>query len=175
MSFTKCNDYTDPYKDCGCNEQPDCDCAIKDQSTDCSVYTGDDLKCSGVKKGSTLTKVIQDLDAFICNKFQEVSQFFKVSNVGLGAKVYKGVSNLGVKEFKTLISNNSSVIFVENENEINVTVNQDWLNQQIESYITSNTSIICDAVQNCSPTDNQSPVVSIEYSDGTTNTKTCQL
>lgn len=49
----------------------DCACPIKDLSTDCVLYTGNDLACSGIKKGTILTELIQQLDTYICDKFSQ--------------------------------------------------------------------------------------------------------
>ena len=54
-----------------CNQQPlcnqnDCSCPVKDLSTDCVLYTGADLTCSGIKSQTILTELIQQLDEFIC-------------------------------------------------------------------------------------------------------------
>ena len=74
-----------------CEEQtPNCACKEKDISTDCIVYTGDDLTCTGIKKGTLLTDVIAQLNSFICTKFEEVLQYFNIVNVGTGAEVYAG-------------------------------------------------------------------------------------
>lgn len=49
----------------------DCSCPVKDLSTDCVLYTGNDLACSGIKKGTILTELIQQLDTYICDKFSQ--------------------------------------------------------------------------------------------------------
>ena len=104
-------------KNCNECEENDfaCNCAIKDQSTDCSVYTGDNLSCSGIPKDTILTKVIQDLDAHICNKFQETTQYLTLVNVGEGAEIYKGISTIGNKEIRTLTSGNNNLLDVVQE------------------------------------------------------------
>jgi len=35
------------------------------------LYTGNDLACSGIKKGTILTELIQQLDTYICDKFSQ--------------------------------------------------------------------------------------------------------
>lgn len=78
----------------------DCSCPVKDLSTDCILYTGDDLACSGIKNKTILTDLIQQLDEFICNL---TGQSTVLINIGTGAKVYKGVDLQGRKEIRTLI------------------------------------------------------------------------
>lgn len=122
-------------KNCGCSEeivhyeicntcppeQP-CDCEIKDFSTDCSVYSGDDLSCSGIKKGTILTELFQQLDAFICTAIEELKGYFNIINIGNGAKVYAGVDGIGQKKLRTLTSSDGSVTISENTETINFTV-----------------------------------------------------
>lgn len=98
-----------------------CNCPSKDMSTDCSTYTGDDLSCSGIKKNTILTKVIQDLDAFICNIREEVIKYLTLVNIGTGAKVYKGINGIGNKEIRTILSGNTDLIsIVEREKTIDI-------------------------------------------------------
>ena len=89
---------------CGtpCTGTPDCTCPVKDLSTDCSTYTGDDLVNSGITKNTILTKVITDLDTYINNKFNEALNYLSLINIGAGAKVFKGISGIGNKEIRTI-------------------------------------------------------------------------
>ena len=100
-----CTEYTDPCETCSnpCEEgDTTCSCAVKDLSTDCSVYTGDDLECSGIEKNTVLSQVIQQLDAFICNIRTEIISYLTLINIGTGAQVYKGISGIGNKEIRTI-------------------------------------------------------------------------
>lgn len=115
MSCTNCNP-------CVEENNVDCSCPTKDMSTDCSTYTGDDLECSGIKKDTLLTKVIQDLDAFVCNIRTEVIGYLTLINVGTGAKLYRGISGDGKKEIRTLVSGDSTLLdVVEDTDTVSIT------------------------------------------------------
>lgn len=96
-----------------CTEQPPCTCAVKDLSTDCSLYTGEDLPNSGIKKNTILTEVIRRLDTFIVNKFNEAIKYLTLKNVGDGAKVYKGIDGVGNKLLRSIKSNDITLLKVE--------------------------------------------------------------
>ncbi len=81
----------------------DCSCPVKDLSTDCILYTGDDLDCSGIKNKTILTDLIQQLDEFICNL---TGQSTVLISVGTGTSIYKGVDLQGRKEIRTIKVNN---------------------------------------------------------------------
>ena len=112
---TKCK--TNP-----CTSKPKCTCAVKDQSTDCSVYTGETLSCSGITSNTILTEVIQRLDTFICNKFSEAIGYLTLINVGGGAEIFKGISGVGNKELRTLTSGETNLLEV-NEEEFTIEIN----------------------------------------------------
>jgi hypothetical protein len=77
----------------------DCSCPVKDLSTDCILYTGDDLTCSGIKNKTILTDLIQQLDEFICNLTVYPTVLI---SVGTGTSIYKGVDLQGRKEIRTI-------------------------------------------------------------------------
>lgn len=116
MACNECNEVVPCVDgDIGCN------CAAKDQSTDCSVYTGDDLPCTGILKDTVLTTVIQNMDAFICNKFEEVIQYLTLINIGTGAKIYKGITGIGNKEIRSIVSEDLTLVdILENANTIGI-------------------------------------------------------
>lgn len=103
----------DPCSPTPCAEgDTSCNCVQKDMSTDCSVYTGDDLTCSGILKNTVLTTVIQQLDEFICTVRDEillyVAQVTTLLNIGGGAEVFKQANGLGNKELRTIVSENTT-------------------------------------------------------------------
>ena len=91
-----------------CNQQPlckqnDCSCPVKDLSTDCVLYTGADLTCSGIKSGTILTDLIQQLDDFICKITEAVGGGgFGLINIGTGSGIYRNTLLSGSKELRTL-------------------------------------------------------------------------
>lgn len=103
-----------------CTSCPDTDysCPVKDLSTDCILYTGEALPCSGISTNKVLTEVFQDLDAFICNRFDALTTQGGLKNVGAGLPLYKGVSVTGEKELRSIGSNNQNLINVENAGDL---------------------------------------------------------
>lgn len=98
-----------------------CNCPVKDLSTDCILYKGPDLQCSGITEDTVLTNLITDIDEFICNKFEEAINYLTLINVGEGAEVFRGISNIGQKEIRTLISENTNLLdIVENQGTIGI-------------------------------------------------------
>lgn len=93
-----------------CNTQPlckpnDCSCPIKDLSTDCILYTGDNLDCISVLSGTILTEVIQELHEFIC-KFAEAvggtGTSFSLINIGTGSNIYRNTTLTGNRELRSI-------------------------------------------------------------------------
>jgi hypothetical protein len=85
-----------------CNQQPlcsqnDCSCPVKDLSTDCILYTGPNLPCSGIESKKILTDLIEQLDEFICTKVEQTSALVTLINVGEGENIYAGDNLLGKK------------------------------------------------------------------------------
>ena len=110
---------------CGCepceDTNPGCSCPIKDLSTDCVLYTGDRLSCSGIETDTVLTDLIIQLDEFICDKFNEAINYLTLTNVGSGAQVFRGISGTGEKELRTIVSENTTLLdIVENSDTIGV-------------------------------------------------------
>lgn len=92
-----------------CNQQPlcetnDCSCPVKDLSTDCILYTGGDLECSGIKDKTILTELIQQLDNFICTQTGAGIEFL---SIGEGEPVYAGVDPTGKQKIRTIKTENS--------------------------------------------------------------------
>lgn len=125
------------YNPCNiCNPSPcqtntDCECPTNLQ-TKCSTYEGEDLECSGIKSGTILTELIQQLDAFICEKVNDITNALTLKNIGLGARIYKGVDLLGRKEIRTVTKTGDLLEVTENADDINLTINETVLNTFIE-------------------------------------------
>lgn len=99
-----------------CNQQPlctqnDCSCPIKDLSTDCILYTGPNLPCSGIESKTILTDLIEQLDEFICTKVAQTSALVTLINVGEGEDIYAGDNLLG-KKIRTIQTSNSGSVGV---------------------------------------------------------------
>ena len=108
-----------------CTEK-NCSCPV-DIGTECWFYTGDDLECSGIKKGTIGTELIQQLDQFICDKFAEVAGYFNLINIGDGAEVYKGLDLAGRKEIRSFTKVGNLLTIVQNINDIQLSIDEDAL------------------------------------------------
>lgn len=82
----------------------DCACPVKDLSTDCVLYTGNDLPCTEIKTGTLLTEVFGQLDTYLCDLSTQLANAFSLISVGEGVRVYKGVDGIGRKEIRSLVS-----------------------------------------------------------------------
>lgn len=78
---------------------------------------------------------------------------------------------------KPLISSNNSINVEETENNINITINQDWINNEIQTFIQSNPDIICDISENCNieEPEIEIPAINITFDDGTITEKNCEI
>lgn len=108
-----CQQTSTPCNPCSqttpCTE-PNCACPVI-ISSDCVNNVTEDLTCSNIVKGQTLTEVLVQLDAFICEKFGSLANFFTIINVGSGIDIYKGDTLTGKKQLRTLVD--SSLINIE--------------------------------------------------------------
>jgi len=114
-----------------CSEPVKCSCPTL-LSSSCVNNVDVDLECSNILKGQTLSEVLVLLDEFICTKFDSVTNFFQLINVGTGSEVYKGVSMLGKKEMRTLLDS-GLINLVQGTNDITISVDEVALNTFIEA------------------------------------------
>ena len=114
-----------------CVEPQSCDCPTL-LETKCVTFEGNDLECSGIKKGTILTELIQQLDTFICEKINDITNALTLKNIGDGAKVYKGDDLLGRKELRTVKKTGNLVTVTENTNDISVSIDETALDTFIE-------------------------------------------
>lgn len=164
-----------------CNDTSIKSCPVKDLSTDCVLYTGEDLSCSGVSSNKVLTEVIKDLDTFICNKVSSINTTVSLESVGEGSRIYKGKSLNGNEQIRSIVSSNTNFIAItEEENTISINPEMPVLSligddisldigsvnlgkidikDIIYQYIQNNPSVICDAYNNNCSQNNTPPVV----------------
>ena len=103
--------------------QTDCSCAVQ-LSSDCINNVTAEMPCSAIGQGQTLTAVLEQLDAFICTKFDQTVAFFTLINVGTGSQIYKGVNGVGQKEIRSVITTGTLLTNVQNTNDITLTINE---------------------------------------------------
>jgi len=85
----------------------DCACPIKDLSTDCIQYTGDDLPCTEILGGTLMTEAFSQLDTYLCDLSTQLANSFSLISVGAGTRVYKGVDGIGRKEIRSITPTNT--------------------------------------------------------------------
>lgn len=115
---------------CGCATPTDCSCKVM-VTTDC-VTLAENLTCSNILKGQTQTEVLKQLDAYICQRFESVTRFFTLINLGGGSELYKGSSPFGKKEFRTLIDS-GLINLVQGVDTVTISVDEVVLNTFIEA------------------------------------------
>lgn len=86
-----------------------CSCPIKDFPSDC-IKVSAEFSCSEIESDQTLTETLEQLDAFICEKFDFLTEYLQLVNVGNGAKVYKGASITGQKQLRTIKSQDTTLL-----------------------------------------------------------------
>lgn len=110
---------------CNCNEESaplvDCSCKVR-LNSDCITVSGIETACSGIADNLILTDYLTRQDAYVCSKFDTISGFTTLKNVGTGAEVYKGVDSIGRKEIRRIKSSNNSVTITQNTNDIDLSV-----------------------------------------------------
>lgn len=131
-----CNQQTN-YNLCNpapCQEPQDCACPTILKS-DCVTYSGNDLECSGIPTGTILTELIEQLDTFICEKVEDVTNALVLKNIGTGAKVYKGDDLLGRKELRTVTKTGDLITISENTDNIAVSIDEAELTSFVNELI----------------------------------------
>lgn len=139
-----CNKCKNTEHKCVCTKKKkcvneNCSCVVRIGS-DCWTYTGDDLECSGIKKDTIGTEAIQQIDSFICDKFNEVQRYFVLKNIGGGVETYKGINLLGEKELRTFTTSGNLLDIIQNLDTIGFSVNQTNLTSFVQNLIPSATS-----------------------------------
>ena len=113
----------------------DCACPIKDLSTDCIQYTGEDLPCTEIKEGTLMTEAFSQLDTYLCDLSTQLANSFSLISVGAGTRVYKGVDGIGRKEIRSIKTTNTiltSGLSLDNK-EVEIGINTTVLGQFVQA------------------------------------------
>jgi len=84
---------------CGCTQNTNpctasvCACPVY-ISSDCVNNVKAVFNCSNIASGLTLTQTLEELDIYICDKFNQLASRFAIVNIGGGAEIYKGVNGI---------------------------------------------------------------------------------
>lgn len=121
-----CTDCTQEVHICNqCQPEQVCDCAVKDLSTDCSIYNQDDIECDSivvVAKNTILSDALANIVSWSCTKFSGIEKFFRIINTGTGAEIYSGANLLGEKKLRKLKSTDGSVAITQGTDDIDFSV-----------------------------------------------------
>lgn len=143
---------------CRCNHNP---CGCEKIDSKCVLYNGVCLSTLGICADTDLEEIVIIIDGLIQDIFEQIEQAWTAANIGGGAEVYKGISSLGIHMFRTLIDS-VSVNVIENENNISLEVDEDWLEGVIRR-------LIDEAISNIPDTEIDSPFNSISVTSSSTN------
>ena len=106
-----------------CKPPVDCSCPVI-INTDCVTYNGDDLACSGIEAGLTLTETLQALDAYICEAISDINATINLVNVGTGKKLYAGIDALGKRKIRSIITQGALLTSVENIDDVTLGIDE---------------------------------------------------
>lgn len=143
---------------CSCNQNP---CGCEKVDAKCVLYNGVCLSNLGICEDTDLEEIITIIDGLIQDILEQIEEAWTAANIGGGAEVYKGISSLGIHMFRTLVDS-VSVNVVENENNISLEVDEDWLEGVI-------IRLIDEAISNIPDTEIDSPFNSISVTSSSTN------
>jgi hypothetical protein len=113
----------------------DCACPIKDLSTDCIQYTGDDLPCTEITQGTILTEVFSQIDTYLCDLSEQLANSFSLISIGTGTRVFRGVDGIGRKEIRSLVPINGIITIglSTNDKEIQIGIDSGILKSFIQA------------------------------------------
>ena len=136
-NHNNCTDCTQEVHICNqCPPTEPCDCAVKDLSTDCSVFTGDSIECDSVvvvAKNTILSDALNNIVSWSCTKFAELANYLRIINVGTGANIYAGDNLIGEKKLRKINSTSPIVTVTENTNDISLGIDSASLDTFIEA------------------------------------------
>lgn len=128
---------TTSYNDTPCNPcnqtpQVNCDCPIDGLKSDCIVFT-EDLPCTEVEAGLTLTETIVAMDTAICDKIDQLDQSINLINTGTGAEIYNGIDNIGRRKIRKIKEGDTLVDIVQNTDDISIGLDETVLTTFIQA------------------------------------------
>lgn len=108
-----------------CNEQVIEGTCKEFLNSDC-IYVSEELTCVGVQPKTILTTALKRFDEVICQIKEKTAGTLSLVNVGGGAKIYKGLSNIGEKQIRSITSNDGTVDITEGLETIDLSVTVDF-------------------------------------------------
>ncbi len=126
MSCTKCQQKKP------CTTTNDCACEVY-LTSDCVNNVKTEFECLEIATGLSLTETLKAMDEQFCVKFDTITNYFTLINLGTGEEVYKGVNNLGQKEFKTLVKTGNLITITSDANTVIIGLDETALNTYVEA------------------------------------------
>lgn len=125
------NPCTDP-----CKTKEPCGC-IPNQYDHC-IIVSEDLSNLEAERGSKLKEALKSIDDYLGRLKEEIStaKTFIIRNVGDGAKVFKGISLFGRRDFRTIVAEDDTISITQEEDEIIIKSNYDTVEIKTSSGIT---------------------------------------
>lgn len=118
----------------GCGSSTSIICGCKSKfSTTCVIYDGKPLDTIDIMKGDNVELALININ----KKIKELFDRDLITNIGSGEKVFKQLNNLGVYEFRTMLSSDS-VAVQSNPDTLQFNLNKMWLNNKIKAYLDTN-------------------------------------
>jgi len=114
-----------------CNEQITGTCT-EFTNSDC-IYVSEELTCTGVQPDTVLTTALKRMDEVICEIKNKVAGTLSLINIGGGSKVYKGLSNIGERQIRSITSADGTVDITEGTDTIDFSVTVDFPDPPIAS------------------------------------------
>lgn len=115
-----------------CQETNSCACEVF-LTSDCINNIKSVFECLDIATGLTLTETLEAMDAQICVKFNTITNYFTIINVGTGAELYKGVNNLGQKEFRTIVKEGNLVTVEQDMDTIIIGIDETALTAYVQT------------------------------------------
>lgn len=133
MCSTGCTQNNPCNKCQPCTEvQQNCDCPITDLKSDCILFT-EDLECSEIEAGQTLTETIVQLDTAICDKISQLEDSINIISTGAGQVIYNGVDNLGRRKIKSITKTGNLITLTSNTDDLAFSIDENALNTFVEN------------------------------------------
>lgn len=129
MCNNNCNKCNDPCNKCTdpCNKSKACGCSINLESK-CVKYTGNDLSCTNIKKGTNLQDILSSLDQYLCFLLEEIINKSTIENIGGGNEIYSGRNDVtDANQLRTLVSSPTVTVIT-----IDDTISFEALGQDID-------------------------------------------
>lgn len=128
MGCNSCN--KKPTILCGCEKKlPKCGCDFK-VNTECVHYNGSTLIPLGLVNGDNMEDALVLLNDTIADIKKALEEGMKITNIGVGSELYKGINSDGYAEFKTLMEG-AGIKLVDHSNGVEIQGDNVWIEQHI--------------------------------------------